>query len=394
MGSDKTDNAPCSVQRRALVVGAGMAGCAAAWWLEHEGWEVVLVDKEIEPYPSSYLLQLDAEAVRVLRLMGGEEIINEVTFPAPEMSVRWGSRGVREFKVDGGKDWRIARRAALLKRVFAHVPATVETRMGVGVEALEHRDEDVLARFGDGSAEAFDMVVGADGVHSTVRRLTLASETESVYLNGRSHVWINADVPMPEGRAVIGSREGMLSMVYPFLDTDQTSVMAVVPVPGSTVPDTRMLVDRVCDVIERLGPDMRAIAVAARKSEDVKLTRFSQVRLPRWYTRRVVLLGDSAHCIDPVSGMGAHASLPGAKALAEALRSTDDLTVAFARFEAEMRPFAQTAQSITARAVEYSTGVPGGGRAATLLGGAGDLVGTLGARLARFNSRRSAVRRV
>lgn len=392
MGFEKTEAAEGPVRRRALVVGSGMAGCAAAWWLEHEGWEVVLVDKEADPYPSSYLLQLDAEAVKVLRLMGGEEILDEVTFPAPEMSVRWGARRVREFKVDGGKDWRIARRAALLRRMFAHVSTAVETRLGVRLEALEHRDEDVLVRFGDGSAEAFDMVVGADGVHSTVRRLTLASEAESMYLNGRSHVWINADVPMPEGRAVIGSREGMLTMIYPFLDTDQTSVMAVVPVPGSTVPDTRILVDRVCGVVERLGPDMGAIAETARKSEDVKLTRFSQVRLARWYTRRVVLLGDSAHCIDPVSGMGAHASLPGAKALAEALRSTDDVTLAFARFEAEMRPFAQTAQSITARAVEYSTGAPGGGRAATLLGGAGDLVGTIGARLARFNNRRRAVR--
>lgn len=393
MGSDKTDNAPGSVRRRALVVGAGMAGCAAAWWLEHEGWEVVLVDKEVDPYPSSYLLQLDAEAVKVLRLMGGEEILDEVTFPAPEMSVRWGARGVREFKVDAARDWRIARRSALLQRMLAHVPATVETRLGVGLEALEYRSEDVLARFGDDATEAFDMVVGADGVHSTVRRLTLASEAESVYLNGRSHVWINADVPMSEGRAVIGSREGMLSMIYPYLDSGQTSIMAVVPLPGATMPDMRILVDRVCDAVERLGPDMREIAVAARKSEDVKLTRFSQVRLPRWYTRRVVLLGDSAHCIDPVSGMGAHASLPGAKTLAEALRGTDDLTVAFARFEAEMRPFVRTAQSITARAVEYSTGAPGGGRAATLVGGAGDLVGALGARVARFNSRRSAVRR-
>src|SRR5699024_9840755 len=134
------------------------------------------------------------------------------------------------------------------------------------------------------------MVVGADGLHSTVRRLTLASEEQSVYFNGRSHVWINADVPMPEGRSGVGAREGMRSMTYPFLDTGQTSVLAVVPVPGSTVPDTRMLVDRVCDAVKRLGPDMREIAVAARKSEDVKLTRVSQVRLPRWSTRRVVLL--------------------------------------------------------------------------------------------------------
>ncbi|GIH78177.1 FAD-dependent oxidoreductase [Planobispora longispora] len=381
------------VHRRALVVGCGMAGCAAAWWLEHEGWEVVLVDKEAEPYPSSYLLQLDAQAVRVLRLMGGQEIIDQVTFAAPAMSVRWGTRRVRELTIDGDGEWRLARRSVLLSRLFAHLPATVQTRLGVGLEALEHRSHDVLARFSDGSTESFDMVVGADGLHSTVRRLTLASQAHSVYLNGLSHVWINADAPLPDGRAVIASREGMLSLIYPFLDTDQTSVMAVVPVPSATTPDEPMLVERVCDMVERLGPDMRAVAVAARKSRDTKLTRFSQVRLPRWYTRRVVLLGDSAHCIDPVSGMGAHASLQGAKTLAESLRDTDDVTAAFARLEAEVRPFAKTAQSITARAVEFSTGVQGRSRVATLAGGAGDLLATIPAALTRFNSRRRAVHR-
>ncbi|MFF9340234.1 FAD-dependent oxidoreductase [Streptomyces sp. NPDC014773] len=380
-------------RRRALVVGCGMAGCAAAWWLAHEGWEVVLVDKEVEPYPSSYLLQLDAEATRVLRLMGGEEIIDQVTFAAPAMSVRWGTRKVRELKIDGDGEWRLARRSVLLSRLFAHLPATVHKRLGVGLETLEHRGDDVLARFSDGSAEPFDMVVGADGLHSTVRRLTLASEAHSVYRNGLTHVWINADAPLPDGRAVIASREGMPALIYPFPDTGQTSVMAVVPVPASARPDEPMLVGRVCDMVERLGPDLRAVAAAARQSADTKLTRFSQVRLPRWYTRRVVLLGDSAHCVDPVSGMGAHASLPGAKVLAEALRDTDDVTLAFARFEAEIRPFARTAQSITARTVEFSTRAGGRSRVATLAGGIGDLLATIPATLTRRGNRRRAALR-
>lgn len=361
---------------RVLVVGAGLAGCAAAWWLDHYGWDVVLVDKELDPYPSSYLLQLDAEASRVLRLMGGAAILEEATFAAPEVSVRWGARRLREFTFDTGSGWRLARRATLLSRLFAHVPAAVDTRMGLGLDALEHRSDEVVARFSDGSSEAFDMVVGADGLHSTVRDLTVAPESRSVYRNGLTHVWINADVPLPGGRAVIAPREGMLSLIYPYMDTYQTSVMTLVPVPVDAALNGPRLVEQVCDAVERLGPDMRVVAQAARASQDVKFTRFSQVRLPRWSTRRVVLLGDAAHCIDPVSGMGAHASLPGAKALAEALNESDDLTTAFAGFEAEMRPFAQTAQSITARAVEFSTATRSTSRAAALAGGFGDLLAT------------------
>lgn len=374
------------------MVGAGMAGCAAAWWLERAGWDVVLVDKEAEPYPSSYLLQLDAEAVRVLRLMGGADIVDEVTYPAPAMSVRWGAGKMRELAVNVGSDWRLARRSTLLSRLFEHVPATVQVRMGVALEALEHRSDNVVARFDHGSPEAFDIVVGADGLHSTVRRLVLASEAQSVYSNGLTHVWINADSPLPGERAVVASREGMLTLIYPFLDTNQTSVMSLVPV-ASARPDKAALTARVCDVVERLGTDMREVAVASRASQDTKLTRFSQVRLPRWYTRRVVLLGDAAHCIDPVSGMGAHASLPGAMALAHALRDVPDVTGAFAQFEAEMRPFAQTAQTITARAVEYSTRAQGRSRWATLTGGVGDLLATIPATAARATSRRHSLHR-
>lgn len=377
---------------RALVVGAGLAGCAAAWWLDRSGWDVVLVDKELDPYPSSYLLQLDAEASRVLRLTGGAGILEEATFPAPEVSVRWGARRLREFTFDAGDGWRLARRAALLSRLFAHVPPAVDTRMGLGLEALEHRSDEVVARFGDGSSEAFDMVVGTDGLHSTVRDLTVAPESRSVYRNGLTHVWINVDVPLPGGRAVIAPHGGLLSLIYPYLDTDQTSVMTLVPVSVDTALDGPRLVERVCDAVERLGPDMRVVAQAARASQDVKFTRFSQVRLPRWSTRRVVLLGDAAHCIDPVSGMGAHASLPGARALAEALDESDDLATAFARFEAEMRPFARTAQSITARAVEFSTATRGWSRAATVTGGVGDLLATIPATVDRLVRRGRAAR--
>ncbi|GAA2828978.1 2-polyprenyl-6-methoxyphenol hydroxylase-like FAD-dependent oxidoreductase [Nonomuraea rubra] len=80
------------------------------------------------------------------------------------------------------------------------------------------------------------------------------------------------------------------------------------------------------------------------------------MRLPRRHTRRAVLLGDATHCINPVCGVGAYASLPGAKTAAESLRETDDVTSAFARFESGVRPFTRTAQSITARTAGLSTG--------------------------------------
>ncbi|MFD3307178.1 FAD-dependent monooxygenase [Streptomyces sp. NPDC058694] len=86
------------------------------------------------------------------------------------------------------------------------------------------------------------------------------------------------------------------------------------------------------------------------------LTRFSQVRLPRWHTRRIVLVGDAAHCTDPLAGLGAHAALLGASTLAQSLPAAgEDMTAAFAAYEARIRPFVQLSQRVTGQ-------VPGQGQ--------------------------------
>ncbi|MFD3377567.1 MULTISPECIES: FAD-dependent monooxygenase [unclassified Streptomyces] len=94
---------------------------------------------------------------------------------------------------------------------------------------------------------------------------------------------------------------------------------------------------------------------AGHSSDD--LTRFSQFRLPRWHTRRIVLVGDAAHCIDPLSGLGAHATLLGASTLAQSLPAAgEDVTAAFAAYEARIRPFVQLSQRVTARRGQHGPG--------------------------------------
>jgi 2-polyprenyl-6-methoxyphenol hydroxylase-like FAD-dependent oxidoreductase len=129
-------------------------------------------------------------------------------------------------------------------------------------------------------------------------------------------------------------------------------------------------------VVADLGPDLRDLADAVRVSTEVKLTRFSQVRLPRWHTRRVVLLGDSAHCLDPLSGQGAHAAPLGAVSLVEALgEHGGDHTSAFEQYESRTRPFVELTQQLTARVAEYVTRARR--RSVTLRAGLVDVVRTL-----------------
>jgi 2-polyprenyl-6-methoxyphenol hydroxylase-like FAD-dependent oxidoreductase len=381
--------------RRALVVGGGLAGSAAAWRLHDRGWHVVLVDKEPDPHPTSYLLQLDATALGILSRMGADDLVAQTTDPAPAVAFRWRSRSrSRVLPLDNGAggsngSWRLAHRGPFIAALFDHVPAGVDKRLGVGLESLENRADDVLTRLSDGTTELFDIVVGADGVHSTVRDLVLSSARASVYRNGVTHVWVNVAANLPDGRAFMAAHDHTFLQLYPYRD-GTTSVLAAVPVPGTSTSDPRQLVQRVSDTIDHLGPDLAAVASAVRTSTQVKLTRFSQVRLPTWHTRRVVLLGDSAYCIDPLSGMGAHASLLGAVTLAESLDLTDDITTAFATYEAHVRPFCELAQNVTARAVEFATCPDGRSRPTTLVAGLGEITRALPAAFTRLGRKRLA----
>ncbi|WP_155979708.1 NAD(P)/FAD-dependent oxidoreductase [Nocardiopsis sp. CNS-639] len=363
--------------RRALVVGGGIAGSAAAWWLHHTGWDVVLVDASSTPHVGGFVLDLDTTAQEILRAMDAEDIITRTSATSPATAFRL-TRGPRPCKVTfvGGKA-RLSHRVKLIEELLQHVPEEVDVRLGVRLETLEHRAEDVQARFDDGSAEPFDIVVGADGLHSTVRNLALSPQETSLYRNGLSLLWTTVNRPLPGADGLVVSRNRTVVFAYPYPDTDKTQIIAALPTPRP-VTDTRPLAEQVAAVLHEMGGDLTPIAEGVLEAEDTLLTRFTQVRAPRWSSGRVVLLGDAAHCIDPLSGLGAHGALLGAVTLAKALqRHGEDTTAAFASYEAHVRPFVQASQHTTARAVEYATRPESKSRWATLLGGAGELVRTL-----------------
>jgi 2-polyprenyl-6-methoxyphenol hydroxylase-like FAD-dependent oxidoreductase len=154
-------------------------------------------------------------------------------------------------------------------------------------------------------------------------------------------------------------------------------VLAVLALRGDDTRQPTHLSSRIASAMREAGSDLDGLAEHVESDQNPYLSRFTQTRARSWWTSRTILIGDAAHCIDPLSGLGAHASLLGAARLSHALRERATLSEAAAQYESRMRPFVRLSQAMTARTVESIVHPPGhsGARAAAgMLREAGALV--------------------
>lgn len=338
-----------------LVVGAGIAGSGVALMLTHDGHDVRVVDALPEPSSGGYQILFDRTAMRMARRIGVLEQIEQISTPTATVTVTRKRKELARLRTDG---YRSARRGDLVATIARHAERRVPFRYGVELVGIEHTLAGVVARFADGSAEAYDLLIGADGLNSTVRRLAVEDGRSAVHENGRHHLWVNVPGRMAgttEAAIVLGDRAG--AQVFPYTDQDETLVLTSINL-GRGRPDGAALLPVAAGLLASAGDRFAPFVdhVRGASPERIRVTRFAQVRAPRWHARNVVLIGDAAHCIDPLSGAGAHGGLVGGAIFADELRrNPDNVAAAALRYRRRLLPFVRSAQLLTAGLLERAT---------------------------------------
>jgi 2-polyprenyl-6-methoxyphenol hydroxylase-like FAD-dependent oxidoreductase len=345
---------------KVLVAGGGVAGPALAFWLARAGHRVTVAERYPALRATGAQVDLRGQGIEAIAAMGllDEVRAHLVTEPGVAFVNGSGRRlGAIMANTSGaGKQTFTSEfeimRGDLVRILHDATKDDVEYRFGVTVEGFDQTEDEVVAHFSDGSDEAFDLLVGADGQGSRIRRDVLP-EGADVYWRTGLHMayWfvprVASDSDMRETYAAPGGRQ-VMRRSHNAAETQAYFILRESSGEASTVhrapveDQQRFWAARFRDAGWQTQRFVDGMAAAPFFYSQEVL----QVRTDTWSKGRVVLLGDAAHCASPYSGMGISGGLIGAYVLAGEVNATpDDLAGALARYDSTLRPFVDEIQA-------------------------------------------------
>ena len=337
-----------SSTRTALVIGGGIAGPTAAMALQKAGIDAVVY----EAYPSvadrvGAFLTLASNGVDALRVLGADAPVLAAGFATPRITLRGGGgKRLGEIRLGGvladGTTSHTLRRADLYRALHHQALARgIPFEFGKRLVRAEDTGDGVRATFADGSVATGEVLIGCDGVHSTVRTVIDPAAPEPKYagLLGTGGYAGGARVKSATGtyEMVFGKR-GFFG--YTVAPDGEVWWFANLPCRRYSQTDLvggEPLRERLIELFRNdTGPALGLIEATA---DIMPVTAIhSMPPLRTWHAGAIIVIGDAAHAPTPTSGQGASLAIEDAVMVATCLRDFPDAPSAFGRLEAARRP--------------------------------------------------------
>jgi 2-polyprenyl-6-methoxyphenol hydroxylase-like FAD-dependent oxidoreductase len=339
---------------RVLISGAGIAGLTVAYWLRRYGFTPTIVERAPSLLTGGYKIDARGTALQVLKQMG---IYDAVVAASTDMQgailVDRNGKVIHQMSGDAfghrvGEDVEIVR--GTLCEILMDQVGDVEYLFGESIRAISQSPEGVQVELTKTGTREFDLVIGADGLHSTVRRIVFGDESRFLRDLGMYLCVYTVPNYLNLDRLEVQYTE-LGSVAFLWSSRGDANAKACF---GFAAPSVRVdLRDRVQhqqllrDVYGKIGWEVPRLLEMMPGAPDYYFDTAAQIDMPRWSQGRVVLVGDAAYCASPMSGQGTSIALIGAYVLAgELAAAPGDHPRAFAEFETVMRPFVEANQAL------------------------------------------------
>lgn len=344
---------------KVAISGAGVAGTALAYWLHRTGHTPTLIEQAPAFRTGGYMIDFWGVGYRVAKKMGIEDQLLDAGYEIQQLrSVDSDGKVKAELPVEAirnliGHDFTSLPRGDLAATVYRTVADKVETVFGDTITAVDDHGDGVRLTFGNAEPREFDLLIGADGLHSNVRRLAFGTGPEVERYLGCKVAACVVDGYRPRDELVyltyntLGRQAGRVALredrtLFLFIFRAERTDAGVQPK------------DELRKQFGGAGWECPQMLDALDEADDLYFDVVSQIKMDHWSRGRVGLIGDAAGCISLLGGEGTGLAITEAYVLAGELeRAGGDHREAFEAYEALMHPFVASKQAGAARFVGF-----------------------------------------
>ncbi|AHM60550.1 FAD-binding monooxygenase [Flammeovirgaceae bacterium 311] len=339
-----------------LISGAGIAGTTHAFWLKKFGFNPTIVERAPEIRKGGYAIDFWGAGFDVAERMGIVPDLKEADLQIPELTFvdendnRKGGLSYKKMKeLMNGRALNILR-SDLAKVIYNHLDKDIEIIFGDTISKIEQHENELRVTFQSGKIRNFDLIVGADGLHSNVRNLIFqhGGPFEKYYGYYTSSYTIS-DTPISQKEfkmyniprkqaAIYSTNEKELTTFFLFTSPDKLSYN------HHDIEEQKQILR---NEFENMGWKCGELISKIETAPDFYFDEVSQIRMDNWSKDRVTLVGDACACPSLLSGQGATLAMVGAYILAGELKEANgDYRIAFDQYQNIFKPIIEDKQRI------------------------------------------------
>jgi len=341
-------------EKSVLISGASIAGLTMAYWMDYYGFKVTVVEIGAAPRRGGSPIDVRGDALDTARRMGILDAIKAAKLPTEGlkfMNAQNEVQGIMLVEEIGairpGDDTEL-RRDDLVDILYENAGSDITYKFSNRITHLAQDADKVNVTFKDETTGTFDFVIGADGIHSGVRRLVFGEEEQFTYFLNYYFSVFEVDGSLGEKHyGHMFNTPDNMATIY-FYNADAADAILAFRAPDKITINRNNIHEQkeiVIKAFDGIGWKVPQLIEELKRSETFYLDQGCQIKMPAWTKGRVALIGDAGYAPAFPTGMGSTLAMQGATVLADALAEFENYEIAFNSYNERMRPVVEDLQA-------------------------------------------------